>query len=223
MIKKIILAAAFAGPLFCIAQQKSMPSAKPRIAVVPAVGYAWRLAKSPENLTQDTKSYVKGLKNGLDISIGTYYLLSGNGAVGLKYSGYFTSSEGRITVQNTTGQSVTGAVSTTDNINFFGAAYMFSNFKSDTRHKFFYDIALGLITYTTKTGNVKGTGSNIGSDINFAYQYAITERFFIGPKIGLTAGTLTEMSFNGVSYDFAEDQREGLTRLSASAAATFRF
>jgi len=45
----------------------------------------------------------------------------------------------------------------------------------------------------------------------------------IGPKLGLTAGTLNKMKINGVTYDFDEDQKEGLHRVSLSAAATFRF
>lgn len=223
MIRKIILAAAFAAPFMFNAQQESMQSSEPRVAIIPSIGYAWRLAKTPTDVPQDTKNYINGLKGGVDVSIGTYYLLNGNGAIGLKYSGFFASSDGRLTVSNNTGQFVTGTVSTKDNISFIGASYMFSNFKSDTKHKLFYDIALGLITYTTKTGNVKGTGSNVGADINFAYQYALSDHIFIGPKIGLTGGTLTKMKYNGVSYEFPEDQREGLTRLSLSAAATFRF
>ena len=84
-------------------------------------------------------------------------------------------------------------------------------------------MGLGVISYTTKTGNVKGTGSNLGAEINFAYQYQISKNFLIGPKVGLTAGTLNKMKFNGQTFEFGEDQKEGLHRVSLSAAATFRF
>jgi hypothetical protein len=149
--------------------------------------------------------------------------LKGNGAIGIKYSNYMASSDGRLTVKGFNGETVSGFVTTKDNISFVGPAYMFSNFKDDTKHKLFYDIALGVITYTTKTGSVKGTGSNLGLEVNFGYQYAITNQIFIGPKLGLTGGTLSKMKYNGTTVNFGEDEREGLTRLSLSAAATFRF
>lgn len=208
---------------FLFSAQETITQQTPKVAIIPSVGYGWRLAKMPAGINNETRNYIKGLKNGVDVSLGAYYLLNRNGGIGLKYSGYFASSDGRITVQDTNGQFVTGAVSTKDNMSFIGASYMLSNFKEDTKHKFFYDVALGVITYTTKTGNVKGTGSSFGADINFSYQYAVSNHVFIGPRIGLTGGTLSKMKYSGTTVNFPDDQKEGLTRLSLSAAATFRF
>ncbi|MCY0978922.1 hypothetical protein PGH12_09395 [Chryseobacterium wangxinyae] len=221
MLKKLFLSGAFAIPFFFSAQETTVSES--RVSIIPSVGYAWRLAKMPEGISKESKDYIRGLKSGVDVSVSAYYHLKGNGAVGLKYSTYFASSDGRISVQNSNGQIVSGFVSTKDNISFIGPAYMFSNFKDETRHKLFYDIAVGVITYTTKTGSVKGTGSNVGLEANFAYQYAISNHIFIGPKIGLTGGALSKMKYNGTTVDFGEDEREGLSRLSLSAAATFRF
>jgi len=39
----------------------------------------------------------------------------------------------------------------------------------------------------------------------------------------MTGGTLSKMKYNGTTVNFGEEEREGLTRLSLSAAATFRF
>jgi hypothetical protein len=221
MFKKLLLAGAFAVPLFFSAQQAT--TSESRISVIPSVGYAWRLAKMPEGISKESRDYIKGLKSGVDVSISAYYHHNGNGAVGLKYSTYLASSDGRIAVQGSNGQVVSGYVSTKDNITFVGPAYMFSNFREDTKHKLFYDIALGVITYTTKTGSITGKGSNLGLEANFAYQYALTNHIFIGPKLGLTGGTLSKMKYNGTTVDFGEEEREGLSRLSLSAAATFRF
>lgn len=222
MLKKLIISGIAAFPLLFSAQETSPSSSESKISVIPSVGYAWRLAKTQDGLSNDAKDYIKGLKNGLDISISAYYHLNGNGALGLKYSTYLASSDGRITVQDPNGGYISGTVSTKDNISFIGPSYMFSNFKDDTKHKLFYDISLGVITYTTKTGTVKGTGSSLGLDAGFGYQYAISNQFFIGPKIGFTAGTLSKMKYNGTTVDFG-DEKEGLSRLSLSAAATFRF
>lgn len=222
MFKKLLMSGAFAIPLLFSAQEET-PKSEPRISIIPSVGYAWRLAKMPSGIPKETKDYIKGLKSGLNVDVSAYYHLKGNGAIGIKYSNYMASSDGRLTVQDINGGTVSGFVSTKDNISFVGPAFMFSNFKEDTKHKLYYDIALGVITYTTKTGSVKGTGSNLGLEANFAYQYAITNQIFIGPKLGLTGGTLSKMKYNGTTVNFGEDEREGLSRLSLSAAATFRF
>jgi len=221
MFKKLLLSGAFAVPFFFSAQEAT--TSESRISVIPSVGYAWRLAKMPEGISKESRDYIKGLKNGVDISVSAYYHLKSNSAIGLKYSTYLASSDGRITVQDSNGQIVSGFVSTKDNITFVGPAYMFSNFKDDTKHKLFYDIALGVISYTTKTGSITGKGSNLGLEVNFAYQYALTDHIFIGPKLGLTGGTLSKMKYNGTTVDFGDEEREGLSRLSLSAAATFRF
>ncbi|MBW7675906.1 hypothetical protein [Chryseobacterium chendengshani] len=222
MFKKLFISGAFLVPFLFSAQEETLKS-ESRISIIPAVGYAWRLAKMPSGIPKDTRDYIKGLKTGLNIDVSAYYHFKGSGAIGIKYSNYMASSDGRLTVQGLNGEAVSGFVSTKDNISFVGPAYMFSNFKDDTKHKLFYDIALGVITYTTKTGSVKGTGSNLGLEANFAYQYAITNQIFIGPKLGVTAGTLSKMKYNGTTVNFGEDEGEGLSRLSLSAAVTFRF
>lgn len=221
MFKKLFLSGAFALP-FLFSAQETTPS-QSRISVIPSVGYAWRLAKMPEGISKESRDYIKGLKSGVDISFSAYYHLRGEGAIGVKYSNYFASSDGRLTVQGPNGEAISGFVSTKDNISFIGPAYMFSNFKDDTKHKLFYDIAIGVISYTTKSGTITGKGSNVGLEANFAYQYALTNHIFIGPKLGITGGALSKMKYNGTTVDFGEEEREGLTRLSLSAAATFHF
>lgn len=215
MIKKITLVGMYLISAMSLAQQK--------ISIIPSVGYAWRTAKTPSNLSRQEKDYVKGLKGGVNFDISAYYHLKGNIGLGLKYSNFSASSDGRISVMSPNGQTISANVSTKDNISFFGPAFMYSNFNDESKHKLYYDIALGVISYTTKTGTVKGTGSNLGLDANVAYQYALSKNFFIGPKVGFTAGTLSKMKFNGTTVDFGDDQKEGLHRVSLSAAATFRF
>ena len=162
------------------------------------------------------------MKSGLSVDLSAYYHLRGNLALGVKFSNYSASSTGTLSGSDSMGQVVSATVSTTDNITFFGPAFMISNFTESTKHKLFLGLGLGVISYTTKTGNVKGTGSNVGVDMNIGYQYALTQNIFLGPKLGLTGGTLTKMKYNGQTVDFG-DQKEGLSRVSLSAAATFRF
>ena len=220
MFKKLFLLGAFAVPFAFSAQETSK---QPKISIIPAVRYAWRTAKMPSGISNEEGDYIKGLKSGLNFDISAYYHLRGAAAIGLKYSNYSASSDGKISVMDESGNIYTGNVNTKDNITFFGPALMISNFSEATRHKIVLDMGLGVISYTTKTGTVKGTGSNLGAEINFAYQYQINDNFLIGPKFGMTAGTLNKMKFNGQTIDFADDQKEGLHRVSLSAAATFRF
>lgn len=194
-----------------------------KVSVMPSVGFAWRTAEMPKGITYEERNYIKGLKKGVNFDISAYYHVNHILGVGLKFSNYSASSDGRLTVMDNQGNVVTGNVSTKDNITFFGPALMISNFSEQTRHKMFIDMGLGVISYTTKTGSVKGTGSNLGAELNFGYQYQVSKNFLIGPKLGLTAGTLSKMKFNGVTYEFGEEEKEGLHRVSLSAAATFRF
>lgn len=221
MLKKLILLGAFSISAISFAQQTEHK--EPKISIIPSVGYAWRTAKTPSGFSKSEQDYVKGLKSGVNFDISAYYHLKNIVAIGLKYSNYSASSDGMLTVRDYNGNTFTSAVSTKDNISFFGPALMISNFSEATKHKMYLDMGLGVISYSTKTGNVKGTGSNLGAEINFAYQYQISKNFLIGPKLGMTAGTLSKMKFNGQTIEFGEDQKEGLHRVSLSAAATFRF
>jgi len=220
MLKKLLLCGAFTIPFIFSAQEISK---QPKISIIPSAGFAWRTAELPSGLTNEERNYIKGLKTGFNFDIGAYYHLNGPVAIGVKYSHYSASSDGRISVINNAGNAVTAMINTKDNITFFGPGFMISNYNESTKHKMSLDLALGVITYTTKTGSVKGTGSNLGAEIDFAYQYQISRNFLIGPKLGLTGGTLSKMKYNGVTYNFDEDQKEGLSRVSLSVAATFRF
>lgn len=221
MIKKLITLGVFSISLLSFAQQTENKA--PKISIIPSVGYAWRTAKTASGLSKTEQDYIKGLKSGVNFDISAYYHLKNIVAIGLKYSNYSASSDGFLSGYGPNGMLMSIPVTTKDHISFFGPAVMISNFSEATRHKMYLDMGLGVISYTTKTGNVKGTGSNLGAEINFAYQYQISKNFLIGPKVGLTGGTLNKMKFNGQTIEFGEDQKEGLHRVSLSAAATFRF
>ncbi|CAA7390177.1 outer membrane beta-barrel protein [Chryseobacterium fistulae] len=215
MTKKLTVLGMLSISLFSFAQQK--------FSIIPSVGYAWRTAEIPKGISSEQKDYLKGLKSGVNFDISAYYHLKNEFAIGLKYSNYSASSSARLIFQDVNGSFYSGNINTKDHITFFGPSVMYSNYNEDIKHKLFADLGLGVISYVTKTGTVKGTGSSFGMEANFGYQYALTKNFFMGPKVGFTAGTLTKMKFNGQVVDFEDNQREGLHRVSLSAAATFRF
>ncbi|SIS82194.1 hypothetical protein SAMN05421786_102352 [Chryseobacterium ureilyticum] len=215
MIKKLFLLGAISISFISFAQQQ-------KISIVPSVGYAWRIAETASGLSKAEKDYVKGLKNGLHFDISAYYNLRNIG-LGVKFSHFNASSNGFLFGYNNNGMPVSIPVTTKDNITFVGPSLMYSNYNEPTKHKLFFDVAIGVISYTTKTADIKGTGSNLGLDAGVGYQYEVSKNFLIGPKLSVTAGTLNKMTFNGRTVDFGNDQKEGLTRVSLSAAATFRF
>ncbi|WP_267402055.1 MULTISPECIES: outer membrane beta-barrel protein [unclassified Chryseobacterium] len=221
MIKKLITLGLFSVSVFSFAQQTEAKT-QSRFTIIPSVGYAWRTAETASGLSKEEKDYIKGLKSGMNFDISAYYQVNKILSVGLKYSNYSASSDGYI-LGYVNGMPVSVPVTTKDQINFYGPAVMISNFTEATKHKLFVDMGLGVISYTTKTADVKGTGTNLGAEINVGYQYEVTKNILIGPKLGLTAGTLNKMKMNGVTYEFGEDQKEGLARVSLSAAASFRF
>ncbi|WP_326980927.1 hypothetical protein VUJ46_11455 [Chryseobacterium sp. MYb264] len=223
MIKKLITLGLFSVSMFSFAQEnQGKTQSESRFTIIPSVGYAWRTAKIAEGLSKEEKNYVKGLKSGMNFDISAYYQVNKILSVGLKYSNFSASSDGYI-LGYVNGMPFSVPVTTKDHIHFYGPAVMISNFNEATRHKMFVDMGLGVITYTTKTATVKGTGSNLGAELNLGYQYQVTKNIHIGPKLGLTAGTLNKMKIDGVAYELGEGQKEGLARLSLSAAAAFRF
>lgn len=207
-----MLLGAISTSLFSFAQKFSF---------IPSVGYAWRIAETPSGLSKQEKDYIKGLKSGLHFDLSAYYHVNNIG-IGLKFSNYSASSNGMLAVQNPYGNTMYVTVSTKDNITFIGPSIMYSNYNDPTKHKLLLDAALGVISYTTKTGNVKGTGSNLGLDAGFGYQYALSDHLFIGPKLSVTAGALNKMKINGTTVDLG-DEKEGLTRVSLSGVVTFHF
>ncbi len=207
-----MLLGAISTSLFSFAQKFSF---------IPSVGYAWRVAETPSGLSKQEKDYIKGLKSGLHFDLSAYYHINKVG-IGVKFSNYNASSNGMIAVNNTQRGTVYVPISTTDNITFIGTSIMYSNYNDPTKHKLFVDGALGIISYTTKTGNVKGTGSSLGLDAGFGYQYALSKNIFIGPKLSVTAGTLTKMKINETTVELG-DAKEGLTRVSLSGVVTFHF
>ena len=214
MVKKLVTLTVLSVSTFALAQEK--------FSIIPSVGFGWRTAENPDGLSSQEEDYIKGLKSGISVDVSAYYHLKGNLGLGLKFSNYSASSSGTLSGLDSYGQIIYASVSTDDNITFFGPAFMFSNFNEGTKHKLFVDLALGVISYTTKTNNVTGKGSNLGAEMNIAYQYAITKNVYLGPKLGLTGGTLSKMTYNGQTVNFG-DNKEGLSRVNLSAAATFRF
>lgn len=214
-MKKLIFLGLAAIPALFSAQQK--------FTLIPGAGFGWRIGKIPDAYGSQMKDYLKELKSGFNFDIGGYYRVNDMIGLGLKYNLYTASASGTLTVPGPNDQMLTGTVQTDDKINFVGPAFMYSNFDENTKHKLYYDMALGVISYTSKTGTVTIKGSNLGLAATIGYMYALSPNIYLGPQVGYTGGTLKKIKVNGVEKELDKDSYESLHRVSAGLGATFRF
>ena len=214
MKNKFLLLALATLPLSIFSQKK--------ISIIPSIGYGFRTASLPSNVSGQEESYLKGLKSGINFDIGAYYQLNNVIGLGLKYNIYSASSSGTFSGYNSDGNPVSVSLSTDDTITFVGPAFLYSNFNESTRHKLYYDMAIGVISYKSKTDTILFSGSNMGLAVNIGYMYEISPSIFIGPQVGYTGGTLVKAKLNGQQFDLPEDQKEALHRLTVSAGVTIR-
>ncbi len=214
MKNKFLLFALAALPLSVVAQKK--------ISIIPSVGYGFRTGSLPSNISNQEESYLKGLKSGVNFDIGAYYKLNNVIGLGIKYNIYSASSSGSFSGYTPEGNPISISLSTDDTITFVGPAFLYSNFDESTKHKLYFDMGIGVISYKSKTENILFSGSNLGLASTIGYMYQLTPSIFIGPQVGYTGGTLVKAEMNGQEFDLPEDQKEALHRLTVSAGVTVR-
>lgn len=214
MKNKFLLFALAALPLSVVAQKK--------ISIIPSVGYGFRTGSLPSNISNQEESYLKGLKSGVNFDIGAYYKLNNVIGLGIKYNIYSASSSGSFSGYTPEGNPISISLSTDDTITFVGPAFLYSNFDESTKHKLYFDMGIGVISYKSKTENILFSGSNLGLASTIGYMYQLTPSIFIGPQVGYTGGTLVKAEMNGQEFDLPEGQKEALHRLTVSAGVTVR-
>ena len=183
-----------------------------------SAGYAWRTAEIPSGTAYFLKNHLEKLTSGFHFDISTYHRIAPNMGLGLKFNRYSASA-----------QTSLGAAyfSTKDRIIFIGPSFMYSTFDMDTPHKFYWDVAIGYLQYTSDSfvnvRKIEAKGSTIGLYSTIGYQYAVNRSFLIGPQLGFGLGALKSYTENGVSKSLGKNEKEGLGRVSLAATATIRF
>lgn len=200
-------------------------SAQQKFTIIPSVGYAWRTASLPDNIDARNRDYLKQLKSGLNIDVGAYYRLKTNIGLGIKYNLYTANASGTIYSYNPqNNQQVSVNMQTDDKITFIGPSLMYDNFDEVAgRHKLYYDLAVGMISYNTKSPGTEIKGSNLGLALTVSYMYQLSPKIFVGPQVSYTGGTLKKYQINGVEYEAPKEEYEALHRVALSAGAAFRF
>lgn len=217
----LALAAAFSLP--CKAQESSVAVEvenvkQSKITVMASAGYAWRTAKIPSGTAYYLKNHFEKLTSGFNFDISAYHRIGPNMGLGLKFNRYSASAQ----------TSPAGVyLSTKDRIIFIGPSFMYSTFDMDTPHKFYWDVAIGYLQYTSDSfvnvRKIEAKGSTIGLYSTIGYQYAVNRSFLIGPQIGFGLGVLKSYTENGVRKTLGNGEKEGLGRVSLAATATIRF
>lgn len=208
MLKKLLLPLLLM-PLVCAAQK--------RVTIIPTAGYGWRVNKTSSELNQQEREYFKNLKSGFNFGVSAYYQINDQMGLGVKYDFYTASSTGYLAHA-----SRNVMITTNDKITFIGPAFLYSNFEEESKHKLYYDMSLGLMSYTSKANSATVKGSNMGLAGSFAYMYAITPAIYVGPQFSYTAGVLKSINVNGQQKTLEKGQYEGLHRISLSAGVTIR-
>jgi hypothetical protein len=217
----LALAAAFSLP--CKAQESSVVVEvenvkQSKVAIMASAGYAWRTAEIPSGTAYFLKNHLEKLTSGFHFDISAYHRIAPNMGLGLKFNRYSASA-----------QTSLGAAyfSTKDRIIFIGPSFMYSTFDMDTPHKFYWDVAIGYLQYTSDSfvnvRKIEAKGSTIGLYSTIGYQYAVNRSFLIGPQLGFGLGALKSYTENGVSKSLGKNEKEGLGRVSLAATATIRF
>ena len=217
----LALAAAFSLP--CKAQESSVEVKvenvkQSKVSIMASAGYAWRTAEIDGSITYPFRSHVEKITSGFHFDISAYHRIAPNMGLGLKFNRYSASA-----------QTSLGAAyfSTKDRIIFIGPSFMYSTFDMDTPHKFYWDVAIGYLQYTSDSfvnvRKIEAKGSTIGLYSTIGYQYAVNRSFLIGPQLGFGLGALKSYTENGVSKSLGKNEKEGLGRVSLAATATIRF
>ena len=217
----LALAAAFSVP--CKAQESSVAVKvenvkQSKVSIMASAGYAWRTAEIDGSITYPFRSHVEKITSGFHFDISAYHRIAPNMGLGLKFNRYSASA-----------QTSLGAAyfSTKDRIIFIGPSFMYSTFDMDTPHKFYWDVAIGYLQYTSDSfvnvRKIEAKGSTIGLYSTIGYQYAVNRSFLIGPQLGFGLGALKSYTENGVSKSLGKNEKEGLGRVSLAATATIRF
>ena len=191
-------------------------------------GYGYRLGKIDDNLNQDTRNYLKKLKNGYSISGDiTYYLVPGYG-FGIKYSKTIGSSSAYGTVTYNNGTSKQGTISDNVGLVFIGPYISSSTAGNGSKHVFVLNCGLGYVGYkdlATTPDPVIYSGSTAGYYLGLGYDYSLSNKCYIGAELSMVTGVLSSITktVNGISTTnkLSEDEKEGVAHITACVGIRF--
>jgi hypothetical protein len=230
-MKKLILTYVLLNFATINAQNQSSNDNQSRFSIIPSYGYAWRTAETPSGISVEELNIIKQLKEGTNFEIIGLYQINKNNKdshLGLKYSRYNANANGFINIEG-----LNIAYNTDDLISYFGPVYARTN--SYKNGELFFDVSLGYIyyksasnaSYQSQVANSIIEGDNLGLSASISYLFKISPAFSIGPYLGFTTGTLSEVKIKDnnstTTRSLEDDEKEGLGRINLSIQAKFNF
>lgn len=228
MKKNLLILFAFAmmASLNLKAQENSTHQTKFRIAL--NGGYSYRLAKVADNTPSDLKEYVKGLKSGYNLGLDAHYFISSWG-FGATYNMFNASNSiANVQVIYLNGNTASGNLRDDVTIQFIGPSIANRYITASQKHIFVSALAIGYVNYkddVTFAGQNKITGSTLGGGFDFAYDYQIAKKIYIGAKLAFVGGVIKKITYTvddvTTTKELEKDKYENLSRLDISAGIKF--
>ncbi len=193
------------------------------------LGFAYRIAKENEALTEQGQEYAKGLRLGFQYNIDAhFYSLKGIG-YGLKFSRFSVSNSSSAFILDNTISGRDTALSIEDNIqlSFLGPSLSFNLLKYKT-NALYFNIAVGYIWYRNNAvllQSIEFKGNTIAGSADLSYDIPLNENFKLGFQISYIGGILNSGEFftkdGSGSFSPTEETRENLRRLEFSIGLRF--
>jgi hypothetical protein len=192
-------------------------------------GYSNRLARIPSGIDESLLSYYKDLKSGFNYGLDFTYYFNYRSGIGIKFNKYRSIvSPIDIYIELPDGTIETGKMSDDVTIRYLGLAYSFKGKAAQNTGWFFGDVGFGLLGYRDNAvliDNLLIEGNTFGYNVDFGYDFRLSEGLALGFQISLFTGILTSvdvtMDEKKETVDLEEDSYEGLGRFDISVALRF--
>lgn len=182
-----------------------------------SAGYAYRLAKLPNNLNSLEKEYYRKLKSGYYYQLNAaYYFQKGTASgIGIIYNTMRTDNEIKgVTATGPPPFSGTGNVSDDITITYMGVQWHYRYWNNS--HNGFINgyLGLGRMSYKDEAVLIKPytiTGNTVGFNVGVSYYIQLSPEIWLGAYGCYFAGTLTEfeMEIDNVKQKVELDPEEG--------------
>ena len=199
------------------------PPCKFRIAV--HGGYAYRIAKMPENISEAERQYVQALKHGPIYGADASWYFKNDLGAGVRVSSMHAGASSYGTLIYNDGHQETGKILDKINIFFVGPQFSVRHVSRSGNSMLVMNIAFGYMQYKdamkildSKTIAIGGT---VGYGLDFAYEFRLAEWLWLGAQIsGLSGSVGTFKVDDGTTRQtltLDADEWEGLTHVNVAA------
>ena len=182
---------------FTEVKNRKMERTLPKFKVGANIGYGWRGAKLPNDLSAYERSFYKKTMSGIIWDGSFHYYFNDVYGIGLQYSSYYgTNSD--YAESNETGE--TGVLSVKNPITFIGPVFAMRTATNDRKWIFNLNFGLGYLGYNIKetfsNDYYKESGATVGFLSNIGGEYKLNEHWGIGVDLTAISGIVNSVNVN---------------------------